>query len=46
VPGSDEVSALPTLLAELVLEGRVLTLDAGFTERPVAAAILAKGGTI
>lgn len=45
-PGSDEVRALPALLAEVVLEGRVLTLDAGFTERPVADAILAKGGTI
>ncbi len=45
-PGRDEASALPALLAEVVLEGRVLTLDAGFTERPVAEAILAKGGTI
>lgn len=41
-----EVGALPRLLAELVLEGRVLTLDAAFTERPVAAAIRAKGGTM
>ena len=45
-PGRDEASALPALLAEVVLEGRVLTLEAGFTERPVAEAILAKGGTI
>jgi hypothetical protein len=45
-PGSDEGGALPALLAEVVLDGRILTLDAGFTERPVADAILAKGGTI
>jgi hypothetical protein len=42
--GSDEVGALPALLAEVVLEGRVVTLDAAFTERAVAEAILAKGG--
>lgn len=42
--GADEAGTLPALLAELVLTGRVLTLDAAFTERPVAAAILAKGG--
>jgi hypothetical protein len=45
-PTSDEVGALPALLAELVVDGRVLTLDAAFTERPVAEAILTKGGTI
>lgn len=44
-PGHGEVAALPALLAGLVLDGRVVTLDAAFTERPVAAAILAKGGT-
>lgn len=43
-PGSDEVGALPALLAEVVLEGRVVTLDAAFTERAVAEAILVKGG--
>ena len=43
---TDEVGALPALLAALVLEGRVLTLDAAFTERPVAETIRAKGGTI
>jgi|1185.fasta_scaffold81988_1 DDE_Tnp_1-associated len=42
----DEVGTLPALLADLVLAGRVVTVDAAFTERPVAAAILAKGGTI
>ena len=30
--------------AEVVLEGRVVTLDAAFTERPVAEAILEQGG--
>lgn len=43
-PGRDEVGVLPVLLAELVLEGRVVTVDAAFTERAVAAAILGKGG--
>lgn len=43
---TDEVGALPALLAALVLDGRVLTLDAAFTERPVAETIRAKGGTI
>ncbi len=43
---TDEVGALPVLLAGLVLEGRVLTLDAAFTERPMAKTIRAKGGTI
>ena len=35
--------ALPTLLADLVLAGRVLTFDAAFTERAVAEAIAQKG---
>lgn len=43
-PGSTEVGTLPALLAEVVLDGRVVTLDAAFTERPVAEAILAQGG--
>ena len=43
-PDGGEVEALPALLASLVLEGRVVTLDAAFTERAVAEAILAKGG--
>jgi hypothetical protein len=43
---SDEVSALSAVLADLVVAGRVLTLDAAVTERPVAAAIVAKGGPI
>ena len=43
---TDEVGALPALLAALVLDGRVFTLDAAFTERPVAETIRAQGGTI
>ncbi len=42
---ADEAGALPALVADLILEGRVVTVDAAFTERPVAAAIRAKGGT-
>ncbi len=42
---ADEAGALPALVADLILEGRVMTVDAAFTERPVAAAIRAKGGT-
>jgi hypothetical protein len=42
--GSTEVGELPALLAAVVLDGRILTLDAAFTERAVAEAILAKGG--
>jgi hypothetical protein len=43
-PAMGETAALPALLAELVLDGRVVTLDAAFTERPVAEAILAQRG--
>jgi DDE_Tnp_1-associated len=42
---TDEAGTLPALLATLVLDGRVLTLDAAFTERPVAEGIVAQGGT-
>jgi DDE_Tnp_1-associated len=45
-PGTDEVGALPALLADLVLTGRVVTLDAAFTERPVAESIVGQGGPI
>ena len=41
----DEVGALPALVAQLVLEGRIVTVDAAFTKQPVATAILAQGGT-
>jgi hypothetical protein len=44
-PTTGEVGALPALLTGLVVEGRVVTTDAAFTERPVAQAVLAKGGT-
>ena len=44
--GRDETAALDALLTDLVVEGVVLTLDAGFTERDVARAIRAKGGII
>jgi hypothetical protein len=36
--------AVPALRAGLMLEGRVGTLDAAFTARAVAEAILAQGG--
>jgi hypothetical protein len=42
---ADEVGALPALVADLMLQGRVVTVDAAFTERPVAAALGAQGGT-
>lgn len=44
VAGQEEATTLPPLLAELVLAGGVVTLDAAFTERRVAAAIVTKGG--
>ncbi|MDP9357971.1 MAG: ISAs1 family transposase [Chloroflexota bacterium] len=44
-PTTDEAGALPALLAALVVEGRVLTFDAAFTDRTVAEAISEKGGT-
>ena len=43
--GREEATALPDLLAALVVEGAVLTLDAAFAERAVAAATAEKGGT-
>lgn len=43
-PAHGEAAALPALVAELVLTGGVVTTDAAVTERPVAEAILAKGG--
>jgi hypothetical protein len=43
---TDEVGALPALVAALVQDGRVCTRDAAFTERPVAETMRAKGGTI
>jgi DDE_Tnp_1-associated len=43
--GRDEPAALDALLADLILDGAILTLDAGFTERAVARTIRQKGGT-
>ena len=43
---SNEIGALEPLLAALVLEGRVVTVDALLTQRRAAATILGKGGTI
>jgi hypothetical protein len=44
--GSSELSTIQPLLAELVLSGRVVTLDANFTHQGVAHTLLEKGGTI
>lgn len=44
--GTEEAGTLLSLLADLVVDGRMLTLDAAFTERPVAEAILRQGGPI
>lgn len=43
--GRGETAALDAVLADLVLAGVVVTLDAGFAERDVARAIRQKGGT-
>jgi hypothetical protein len=44
IEGGDEVGACRVLLAELLLEGRVLTMDALFTQRDLARAVVAGGG--
>jgi hypothetical protein len=44
VDGGDEVAACRTMLAALVLEGRVLTMDALFTHRDIAQAVGDGGG--
>ncbi len=41
---TNELGALPQLFENLVLEGRVVTLDALYTQREVAATIARKGG--
>ena len=43
--GRGEAAAVPELLAGLVVDGAVLTMDAGVGSREVAEAVLAKGGT-
>ena len=42
----NELGALPGLLAQLDLEGKVLTGDAQFTQRRKCRQIVAKGGII
>jgi len=41
----NEITAAPELLRGLMLEGRVITLDAMFTQRSIAESVVAKGGT-
>lgn len=41
---TNEIPLAPTLLASLVLKGRVVTMDALLTQREVARAVLAGGG--
>lgn len=43
---TNEITAMKELLVELVLTGRVLTMDALLCQREIAQTILAKGGTI
>jgi len=42
---TNEIGALPELLAALVLEGRVITVDAMLCQREIAQEILSRGGT-
>jgi len=42
---TSEVGAMPEVLRALVLEGRVLTLDAAHTQKATAEAVVRKGGT-
>jgi hypothetical protein len=42
---SNEIGAMPAVLAGLILEGRVVTADAMHCQRETARTILAKGGT-
>jgi DNA-binding phage protein len=43
--GTNETKAIHRMLEDLVLKGRVVTLDAAFTHRDVAEVVLEKGGT-
>lgn len=45
-PETNEIKGIVPLLADLVLEGRVVTVDALLTQRDIAEAIREKGGTI
>ena len=42
---TNEITAAQTVLASLVLEGRVVTMDALLTQRAIAETIVTKGGT-
>ena len=42
---SNEISAAKDVVAELVLRGHVVTVDALLTQRALAEAIVKKGGT-
>jgi hypothetical protein len=42
---TNEIMAAQTVLAALILEGRVVTMDALLTQKAIAEAIVAKGGT-
>ena len=42
---SNEITAVQEVLKGLILEGRVITVDALLTQRKIARAIVAKGGT-
>lgn len=44
--GTNEVGALPAVLSELVLHGRILTLDAAHTQMSTAQTIVEKGAII
>lgn len=42
---TNEIGGIDPLLADLVLEGRIVTVDAHLTQRTIAEAIREKGGT-
>jgi hypothetical protein len=42
---TNEIGAVETVLAALVLEGRIVTVDALLTQKQVAQSILSKGGS-
>jgi DDE_Tnp_1-associated len=44
--GTNAIGAAPTLLEDMILHGRVVTLDAQLAQRELAAAIPQKGGPI
>jgi hypothetical protein len=42
---TNEIGGIPPLLADLVLEGRVVTVDAHLSQRKIAKTVREKGGT-